>query len=82
MVIKLIFFDICTDFAISVNDDFKIQTIFLESLIDLVQIAQKFKDTNIITISPIVDEFVSFCTSSEDQNVQRLAYYYFNLTTA
>lgn len=60
------------DFAISINDDVKIQKNFLESLIKLIQIGEINQQKHLITQSPIVHEYINIISDNDDQTIQEL----------
>lgn len=74
------YIDICCEFAFSIDDDVKVQRVFLESLISLVQIGEINQQKNLITESPIVKQYITNCLNNEDQHIQELTQYYLSIT--
>ena len=72
---------ICSDFAVSVCDDIKIQKVFLKSLIRMIQISEKVGEEKRIIITQDIEDFIESCTVCEDHKVRDLAFYFYNITT-
>lgn len=72
------YFETLNDF-ISDNDDVECQTLYLETLIFLVQISEQTDEKHLLSSCQIINDFVSIGITSEVQKVQLLSQEFYNL---